>query len=585
MQFDNQTTRNVADIVARILAGESAQQEPKMLEEELVGNQHKIDANKNNKIDAHDFKLLRKKKKVEEETELTESHFKVGDEVICKASGMEGEVVKIDEPQTGKYYTVKQENGKMVKYAPNELKKEEEDEDEEDDEDENKMKSEEVDNKKKDDTPSTSNSVKKPVRNSDGTIQSPISRARELAQQGLKKAMSKEEVEELDEAMFPGTKEYEKKYGQSPQQKLRKKGDTVPTSQGDMTKTDKGIAHRRRFTEMLESYTEGGLKYIASLVQEEPDNEEFTKEVEEVKRKATQKKSPEDEARVAKASVQAVKNEEVEELDELSKSTLASYAKKASHEARMKHGIGKDFERISKSSRKPEYKQGAKEWEDKYKSDARRREAGVGKAIDRLAKEEVEELDEAMTRKHFQQVADVIKSHPDQEKRNELAKHHAGIFKASNPRFDHSRFYQAAGANIKEEVEELDELSNKTLTDYETRARFSSDPKHREGAQQARKKVSGMSDRLRQGKLNNPMMKSKPSMSKEETEIQVINADIANGVDQVDIEERSLSEPEMKKKEEIVMSMKKKMPGFKERYGDRAKEVMYATATKMAKKD
>jgi hypothetical protein len=41
MQFDNQTTRNVADIVARILAGESAQQEPKMLEEELVGNQHK----------------------------------------------------------------------------------------------------------------------------------------------------------------------------------------------------------------------------------------------------------------------------------------------------------------------------------------------------------------------------------------------------------------------------------------------------------------------------------------------------------------------------------------------------------------
>jgi hypothetical protein len=71
----------------------------------------------------------------------------------------------------------------------------------------------------------------------------------------------------------------------------------------------------------------------------------------------------------------------------------------------------------------------------------------------------------------------------------------------------------------------------------------------------------------------------------EETEIQVINADIANGVQFDNIEERSLSEPEMKKKEEIVMSMKKKMPGFKERYGDRAKEVMYATATKMAKKD
>ena len=51
------------------------------------------------------------------------------------------------------------------------------------------------------------------------------------------------------------------------------------------------------------------------------------------------------------------------------------------------------------------------------------------------------------------------------------------------------------------------------------------------------------------------------------------------------VEERSLTEPEMKKKEEIVKSMKKKMPGFKERYGERAKSVMYATATKIAKKD
>ncbi len=67
MQFDNQKTRNVADVVAKILAGESAKQEPKMLEEELKGQQHKIDANKNNKIDAHDFKLLRAKKEVKKE--------------------------------------------------------------------------------------------------------------------------------------------------------------------------------------------------------------------------------------------------------------------------------------------------------------------------------------------------------------------------------------------------------------------------------------------------------------------------------------------------------------------------------------
>jgi hypothetical protein len=41
--------------------------------EELKGSQHKIDANKNGKVDAHDFKLLRgKKKKVAEETEELE---------------------------------------------------------------------------------------------------------------------------------------------------------------------------------------------------------------------------------------------------------------------------------------------------------------------------------------------------------------------------------------------------------------------------------------------------------------------------------------------------------------------------------
>jgi len=38
-----------------------------VIAEELKGKQHKIDANKNNKIDAEDFKLLRKKK-------INESH-------------------------------------------------------------------------------------------------------------------------------------------------------------------------------------------------------------------------------------------------------------------------------------------------------------------------------------------------------------------------------------------------------------------------------------------------------------------------------------------------------------------------------
>lgn len=43
----------------------------KLKTEELKGNQHKIDANKNGKVDAHDFKLLRKMKK--EEIDLEEA--------------------------------------------------------------------------------------------------------------------------------------------------------------------------------------------------------------------------------------------------------------------------------------------------------------------------------------------------------------------------------------------------------------------------------------------------------------------------------------------------------------------------------
>jgi hypothetical protein len=70
-----------------------------------------------------------------------------------------------------------------------------------------------------------------------------------------------------------------------------------------------------------------------------------------------------------------------------------------------------------------------------------------------------------------------------------------------------------------------------------------------------------------------------------EQDIYVINADLANGVNQANIEERMMTEPEKQKKEEMVKSMKKGLAGFKERYGDRAKNVMYATATKNAMKD
>lgn len=51
------------------------------------------------------------------------------------------------------------------------------------------------------------------------------------------------------------------------------------------------------------------------------------------------------------------------------------------------------------------------------------------------------------------------------------------------------------------------------------------------------------------------------------------------------VNERELSKGETAEKERIVKGMKKSLAGFKSRYGDKAKSVMYATATKQAKKD
>jgi hypothetical protein len=51
------------------------------------------------------------------------------------------------------------------------------------------------------------------------------------------------------------------------------------------------------------------------------------------------------------------------------------------------------------------------------------------------------------------------------------------------------------------------------------------------------------------------------------------------------INEKKMTSAQKTKREKIVKSMKKGLKGMKERYGKRAKEVMYATATKQAMKE
>ena len=125
----------------------------------------------------------------------------------------------------------------------------------------------------------------------------------------VRNLMAKEEVEELEE-MFPGTPEYEKKFGKAPQD--MKPGEKKKTTQGEMEKTGKGVVHRRKFSEMLEVYGDDGIKGLFEALQdkeeliEEPTNAEFTAELEKAKNKAAGK----DKSDVAAASVQAVKQTE-----------------------------------------------------------------------------------------------------------------------------------------------------------------------------------------------------------------------------------------------------------------------------------
>ena len=55
--------------------------------------------------------------------------------------------------------------------------------------------------------------------------------------------------------------------------------------------------------------------------------------------------------------------------------------------------------------------------------------------------------------------------------------------------------------------------------------------------------------------------------------------------EEVELGEDRMNDAEKAKREDIVKGMKKGMAGFKERYGARAKNVMYATATKQAMKN
>ena len=360
--------------------------------------------------------------------------------------------------------------------------------------------------------------------------------------------------------------------------------------------------------------------------------------------------------------------EEVEQIDEISKETAGKYltAPQGKGANKYKTGEGKS----SYPNADTMLKHG------KSVSRAVQR-AGTGMSKKpSYYKEEEEQIDETVSRKHFQQVADLIKSHENAEKRKELAQHHASIFKTQNPRFDHAKFMKAAGVNEgtwaeeadcvttpqakkiakkevhghekkmhHEEVEELDELKKSTVSSYVQKkfAKMNANPSSStiktdaKGIQRAASRMSG----IKATQKEEVEIKEGRKPEKDDHEPHPIHGDIGltkgdvrdtaykeglshaagnkhgsnakawgpeakhysagfmagrNDADrwhknmskitrteEVELDERTLTAAETKKKEHMVMSMKPKLKDFKKRYGERAKEVLYATATKRAK--
>jgi hypothetical protein len=127
---------------------------------------------------------------------------------------------------------------------------------------------------------------------------------------------------------------------------------------------------------------------------------------------------------------------------------------------------------------------------------------------------------------------------------------------------------------VKEDIDEeqLDELKKSTLVRYATKANKSSIDL---GVKASRARDNDdmetwAKNRNKAEKRDKGIQKAMGKIRKEEAE---------------QVDERTLTKGETAEKERIVKGMKKSLSGFRARYGDKAKSVMYATATARAKKD
>jgi hypothetical protein len=365
--YSDNLTQKVAQAVAKIM------------DEELKGNQHKIDANKNGKVDAHDFKLLRAKKEVKEESEQIDELSKdtlgnyvkrATNQAIVKSlanpkddsddmktidkreKGVRLAVSKLTkedqefihelnkstlgsyvnasardavhrtakEVETGRLDKMADKRMKGIKLATKKLAKEETDQVEEGyykDIDTNRKEDERLAAQKKKDLPFTPDKPKAKVATA-GKFGYGYSAARHLARQGMA-GMTKEEAEQVEEDIQKTSTGYIHHARPGVYGGSAKEKHVVDTLRGPKKSEIEAIEKEKKmkkFSEMLDLINTHGLKALSEMIKEEPDNEQFTQELKDQEAKAAGKGKK---AEVAKAAVQAVKVEEdVEQVEERS---------------------------------------------------------------------------------------------------------------------------------------------------------------------------------------------------------------------------------------------------------------------------
>lgn len=181
-----------------------------------------------------------------------------------------------------------------------------------------------------------------------------------------------------------------------------------PASPFDWKNTPRQTAEKGEKTGHDSKKISTGTVYTKKYTKEEASQAEFNAEIKKAQDKSTGKIK----ADVAKPAVQAVKQESVEQIDELSKTTLGSYIKKASHDVAAKGAVTRQFANDSKAASKEQNYNVAKKTMDKADKTFAKgygRRMNMAKAVDRLTKEEVEINERSLTSSETEKKEDMVK--------------------------------------------------------------------------------------------------------------------------------------------------------------------------------